>query len=787
MKVSLNWLSDYIDLSDITPEQLKHRFTIQSQEVEALYPLTTAKNLVVGHVVTLEAHPDADKLKICSVDVGRETLQIICGAPNVAADQRVVVALPGAVLPGGFKIENTKIRGVESSGMICSLKELGIDEKYHAETGIHVLPETAKVGEDAITVLGFDDIILDVDTKPDRPELLSMAGFAYDIAALFDLGINIDAADYQGDDIENPFKIKTETEACPSYYGAYMENITIKPSPLWLKARLIAAGIRPINNVVDITNYVMLETGQPLHAFDYDKLGSNEIVVRLAEAGERFITLDEKKRTLNKDDILITNGESPVALGGVMGGLDSEVTTDTKRILLESATFKPRNIRRTSQRLDLKSESSTRFEKGLNTEGTLNALKRACELLIKYAGAKVSKDIASFDHHKHEKRTIELSLSKLNGVLGSALDLAETKDILRRLRFPYTVDKEIFTVEAPARRPDLITYQDLIEEIGRIYDYNNLPDTLPKTVSRGGLTPYQLFKRQIRHALNGLGLNETITYSLIDKQHVHDLSRIKDIDPVTLANPLSEIHSTLIVTPLNGLIEVAAYNVNRRMDHVHVYELSKRYTVDKETELLGMLMKGPYHNHYWQENAPTNFFTIKGIIEALRERFMLPKFSYENVTLDNYHPHQTAVIKIDGTILGHVGKLHPTYAADHDLEDVFIAELDLEAFYAYAAKDNTYETVLRFPSVSRDIALVLDENITAGTILESIHEYSTTILKDAHVFDVYQGEHIETGKKSLAIRLRFEDKTGTLKTKTIDEMVKNILEALKKEHDAVLR
>ncbi len=787
MKVSLNWLNDYVDVKHITPETLKDRFTIQSQEVESLSVLSTAKNIVVGHTITCEPHQDADKLQVCSVDVGTETLQIICGAPNVKADQKVVVALPGAVLPGDFKIKKTKIRGVDSSGMICSLKELGIDEKYHQEAGIHVLPSDTEVGRDAKDVLGFEDMIMDVDGKPDRPDLLSMFGFAYDVKALFDLDINLPTPAFKSVEMQNPFKITINTKQCGAYYGAYIKDVVIKPSPLWMKARLIAAGIRPINNVVDITNYVMLETGQPLHAFDATRIGTTNVVVRQAHQNETFTTLDEVKRTLSDDDIVITNGEKPIALAGVMGGLDSEVESNTDAILLESAAFDPINVRRTSTRLDLKSESSTRFEKGIDKAMTEYALKRACDLLTTYAHATVSNDVAYVDNRPFDQSKISLSLTKLNSVLGSTLNLKDVKDILRRLDFDYTLTDETFTLTIPTRRPDMETYQDLIEEIGRIFDYNNLENTLPKTIAQGGLSDYQFFKRSLRRTLTGLGLNETITYSLIAKQKVYDLTIDKQANIVSLHNPLSEIHSTLILSPLNGLVEAAAYNTARRQADVHMFEVSKKYTNEGEEDRLAILMTGPYRNHYWQTTQKTNFFTLKGVIEALKEKFNTPALTYETIHIDNYHPHQTALIKAGDVEIGHIGKLHPQYADRYDLEDVFVADINLETFYALKEKEYTYEKVLKFPSMSRDIALVLDESIPAGDIISSIYEHSTAILKNAYVFDVYQGEHIETSKKSLAIRMRFEDKTGTLKTSTIDEMVKNILEALKKEHQAVLR
>ncbi len=787
MKVSLNWLNDYVDIKAISHERLKHRITIQSQEVEGVYKLSEATNLVVGETLSCEQHEEAHKLSVCQVKLKHQTVQIVCGAPNVKANQKVIVALEGATLPGGITIKPTTIRGVESNGMICSLNELGIEEKYHHETGIHVLPDEVEVGADALEVLGFNDTVLELDLTPNRPDLLSMQGVAYDIKALFDLNITLPKVNLKRSSKKNPFTIKTETDKCKSYYGALIDNVVIKESPLWLKARLIASGIRPINNVVDITNYVMLETNQPLHAFDYDTLNSETILVREASEGEVFTTLDEQQRRLLKGDILITNGKEPIALGGVMGGLDSEVSHETKTILLESATFDATQIRKTSQRLDLKSESSIRFERGLDPNKTRYALNRAEALLVAYADATLRENVAYFDHHQSKPQSIKLSLSKINHVLGACLDNETVEDILRRLDFNYTCESGLFTIECPARRVDIETYQDLIEEIGRIYDYNNLEDTLPKTVSQGGLSAYQKFKRRIRESLNGLGLNETITYSLISDESIFDLRPKDDLKPVKLANPISESHSSLTLSPLKNLMDVTAYNVKRRGENVHIYEVGKQYQLDGEDEVLALSLHGVYQDQYWQASQQTNFFTLKGIVEALFDRLQLKDVNYESADINHFHPHQTAWIKQGEQTLGYLGKIHPQYAAKYGLNDVFMAQINLKKLFACIDSTIEYEKVLKYPSVSRDVALICDENITAGAIINSIHDNSTSILKHAHIFDVYRGEHIAKDKKSLAIRLHFEDKTGTLKTKTVDEMVKNILEALKNEYNAVLR
>ncbi|MFW6285302.1 MAG: phenylalanine--tRNA ligase subunit beta, partial [Bacillota bacterium] len=719
---------------------------------------------------------------------------IICGADNVAGGQKVIVALDGAVLPGDFKIEKAELRGVESNGMICSLDELGIDRKYHQEEGIHVLPEDAPVGKDALEYLHYDDAVVELDLTPNRGDLLSMQGVAYDVGAMFDREVTIPTPKIDTNKNENPVSIKTDTSACISYYGRVIDKVTLKPSPLWMQARLIAAGIRPINNIVDITNYVMIETGQPLHAFDYDKIETDAIVVRLAEEGETFTTLDGEKRTLKDDDILITNGEVPVALGGVMGGLESEVAANTESVFLESAVFDPAHIRRTSQRLALKSESSTRFERKVDPQKTRYALDRASELLVKYADASVREGVSGFDHHDLSTHRIDLPLETLNNVLGSAYETGEVAQILDRLNLAYDLEGTTFKVESPSRRPDLVTYQDLVEEIGRIGDYNRLPDTLPKTVSIGGLSPYQKFKRKVRRTLNALKLDEVVTYSLLPEEGVDRFTTFKEGHPVKVAHPISKDHAVLSLTPLNGMLDVARYNSARKQDSVHIYEMGKRYTTEGERELLGLLMKGTYQDHRWKPTPETDFYTLKGVVEALFEALDIRDVTYERFLDECYHPHQSAQVYAQKAKLGHIAKLHPSVAEDYDLKNVFMAEVDLETLYGLVPKEEEtmetsteYETVMKYPGIARDIALVIDEDLDAEKLKETIRETAGGLLSAVHVFDVYTGESIGEGKKSLALRMTFEDPKGTMEAKTIDDLVSKMLEALKAKHGATLR
>ncbi len=786
MKVSMQWLRDYVDINEDI-ETIAQAFTLHSQEVEYTKKLVSATKLVIGHVINCEPHPDADKLRVCTVDVGDETLTIVCGAENVAKGQFVIVAKVGAILPGDFEIKDATIRGVASSGMICSLDELGIEHKYHNETGIHVIEGEVRPGDQALKALYLEDEVMALDLTPNRMDLLSMHGVAYDVAAIFDKPLTLPEVKIQYSDDVNPMQIRTETKDCMSYYGSVIEGITVKPSPLWLRARLIAAGVRPINNVVDITNYVMLETGQPLHAFDFDLFDSDTVVVRHAKKDETFVTLDDKLRVLDEQDILITNGKRPVALGGVMGGADTEVHEKTARILLESAAFNPLNVRKTSTRLDLRSESSLRFEKGIDLGKTRYALDRATELLIKYANASVRKDVAYFDNSVQEAAVIEVSLAQINHVLGSAYDVEHVASVLKRLRFVYTLEDEVFKITKPTRRPDFASYQDIIEEVGRISGYTDLPATLPKTVSVGALTPLQKFRRSLRKLLNGLGLDEVITYNLQDSEMVHQLTLDKSVTPIKVKHPMSKNRNVLRISPLNGLVEVIAYNVARRLDAVHIFEIGTSYTEKGEREVLSVAMHGMYQNRYWQKTPKLNFYTLKGIFEAVCKHYNIEDIRYEQADLKDYHPYQTAKIYARDVMIGHIGKMHPTMSKTHDLNDVYLLEIDLAFLANHAQALPAYSAIERYPSVERDLAIELDEKITAAAVIDLVKESASKRIKDAYIFDVYSGEGLGEGKKSLGIRMVFSDAEQTLTTALIDAETDNILEALKRTFNAKLR
>ncbi len=787
MKVSLNWLKELVDIN-VSIEELADKFNIHSAEVEEFYKLVEATNLVVGYVVEKEKHPDADKLSVCQVDVGGEIQQIVCGAPNVDKGQKVIVSLPGAVLPGNFKIKKSTIRNVESNGMICSLNELGIDKKYHNEDGIHVLPSNLEVGKNAIEEMYLNDEVMELDLTPNRADLLSMMGLAYDTAAILDTDVHLNTPNVEEIDELNPVTIKIDTENCFSYYARVIKDIVVGPTPLYMQARLVAAGVRPINNVVDITNYVMLETGQPLHAFDYDLLGSNTITVRMAEEGELFKTLDEKERNLTKDDILITNDKYGVALGGVMGGFDTEITDTSSTILLESAVFDPYHIRKTSARLDLRSEASNRFERKVDPARTVLALDMASELFSKYANGKVLKGVSSIDNTNKEEIMIDLSLEKINHYLGTNYSLDLVKDTLSKLAFNYEVNGTSFTISAPTRKQDIETYQDIIEEVGRIIGYDKLPLTLPKTVSQGSLTDYQIFRRKLKTIMTGLGLNEVISYSLLNEEKVFDFVKDK-VEVVKMAMPMSKDRSTMILTPINGLLEAVKYNTARKNKDSFFFELGSRYEKDKETLLLSGALTGELSNTNWQgKKEIVDFFAVKGLLESLFSKLNLSHLEFKQMSdYKNLHPGQSAYIVDRTGTVGFIGKVHPKYEKENDLNEVFVFELDVKKMYEIRRPLKKVKDVNKFPSIYRDIAIVVDKEISASQLTEAIQKAGKRMLVDKTIFDLYNGESLGEYKKSLAIRMEFSDSSKTLEVSTVDERTKEIVNHLEKRFGAKLR
>ncbi|MFD1018977.1 phenylalanine--tRNA ligase subunit beta [Thalassobacillus hwangdonensis] len=807
MLVSLNWLKNYVDIKGHTPQELADLITKTGIEVESVEPVAEKMNdIVVGYVTSCEQHPDADKLNVCQVDVGSETLQIVCGAPNIAEGLYVPVAKPGAVLPGNFKIKKAKLRGVESNGMICSLQELGVEEKNVPEAfedGIYYFTEDVEAGQNAIELLNLDDIIIELGLTPNRSDCLSMMGVAYEVAAILDQPYTPAEESYSeaSEAAADLVSVNVEDEELNPYYGAFIiKDVEVGPSPLWMRNRLIASGIRPINNVVDITNYVLLEYGQPLHAFDFDRFGSDQVVVRRAHDKETITTLDDQERTLSAEHLVITDGEKPVAIAGVMGGANSEVHDGTSTILLEAAYFAPAAVRTASKDHGLRSESSVRFEKGVDPNRVARAGKKACELLEKYAGGKVLNGIVEFDKLDRTPNKVEIETARINDRLGTEISDDEIANILRRLQFDYEQVEGGFTITVPTRRGDVSLFEDMLEEVARIFGYDNLPFTLPEGASQaGGLTLQQQLKRRLKAYLQGAGLNETITYSLTTEKDAYRLVspevKAHAASAVKLAMPMSEEHSHLRLSILPELLKSLSYNLARKQTDIGYYEAGSVFISEEESVTkqpyeqlrLSGAITGDWHVHPWQqEKKAADFFIAKGIVEGIAQQLNVT-FTYKQAKLDDLHPGRTAEVYHNENVIGFVGQVHPKLQNEMDLKDTFVFDLNLEALMEAYEIEETFEVIPRYPSVSRDIALVVDEDKKAGDIASTIRRTGAPLVKEVQVFDVYQGEHMTPGKKSIAFNLLYLDPERTLKDEEVEQTHEAILEAVQKEHEAELR
>ncbi|HDC5985621.1 TPA: phenylalanine--tRNA ligase subunit beta [Staphylococcus aureus] len=800
MLISNEWLKEYVTIDD-SVSNLAERITRTGIEVDDLIDYTKdIKNLVVGFVKSKEKHPDADKLNICQVDIGEdEPVQIVCGAPNVDAGQYVIVAKVGGRLPGGIKIKRAKLRGERSEGMICSLQEIGISSNYvpkSFESGIYVFSESQVPGTDALQALYLDDQVMEFDLTPNRADALSMIGTAYEVAALYNTkmtkpdttsnGLELSANDELTVTIENEDKV-------PYYSARVVHDVTIEPSPIWMQARLIKAGIRPINNVVDISNYVLLEYGQPLHMFDQDAIGSQQIVVRQANEGEKMTTLDDTERELLTSDIVITNGQTPIALAGVMGGDFSEVKEHTSNIVIEGAIFDPVSIRHTSRRLNLRSESSSRFEKGIATEFVDEAVDRACYLLQTYANGKVLKDRVSSGELGAFITPIDITADKINRTIGFDLSQNDIVTIFNQLGFDTEINDDVITVQVPSRRKDITIKEDLIEEVARIYGYDDIPSTLPvfEKVTSGQLTDRQYKTRMVKEVLEGAGLDQAITYSLVSKEDATAFA-MQQRQTIDLLMPMSEAHASLRQSLLPHLIEAASYNVARKNKDVKLFEIGNVFFANGEGELpdqveyLSGILTGDYVVNQWQGKKETvDFYLAKGVVDRVSEKLNL-EFSYRRADIDGLHPGRTAEILLENKVVGFIGELHPTLAADNDLKRTYVFELNFDALMAVSVGYINYQPIPRFPGMSRDIALEVDQNIPAADLLSTIHAHGGNILKDTLVFDVYQGEHLEKGKKSIAIRLNYLDTEETLTDERVSKVQAEI-EAALIEQGAVIR
>lgn len=790
MLLSKKWLNQYIDVSDLSGEALGDLITKNGIEVESVTNRGEGlSGLVVGRVLSCEKHPEADKLNVTKVDIGEcDPVQIVCGAPNVREGQHVIVAKVGARLPG-LKIKKAKLRGVESQGMICSLEELGFEKKQIREDeqdGIHTFRESVQVGADVLDLLDLNDEVIELGLTPNRSDCLSLYGIIHEVAAILERPYTLPTADVTSSS-PSDVSIELATPNCSYYAAREVKGVTIAESPQWLKNILIAEGVRPINNIVDVTNYVMLEIGQPLHAFDAKKLG-NSIVVRQAENGEEMVTLDDVTRTLDSSMMVITDGQAPVAIAGVMGGANTEVDLSTKDIILESAYFDPASVRKTSRTLGLRSDSSARFEKGVDPERVMLALDRAAQLIVELGGG-VIHDAVRSGEVESRAREIQVSIDYINKRLGMTLDRQTIVHILERLGLA-TEGDDVLTVHIPSRRPDLELPADITEEVARLYGYDSLPSTLPASRSKGYLPAINVLRRQTRRLLQGVGLSQAITYSLTSEAHATRFGGKAD-QLVRLAMPMSEERSVLRTSLVPGLLEAARYNTARQQSNVALYETGRVYTehgetLPREKERVAGVVTGLWMDHRSQgTRIPVDYFVAKGIVDTLVQTLRLD-VTYEAVSMPDMHPGRTANILMDGEVIGYVGQVHPVTSKDvYGMKEVYVFELDLLAL----RREETllYQDVPRYPSISRDLALVLSREIPAGTVEQTIRQAAGPLLIDLVLFDVYTGENVGEDEKSIAFSLKFQDPSRTLQDEEVTAVYETIVEAVRATHGAELR
>lgn len=774
--ISLEWVKDYIDISDQDLEELAVKITQSGINVEKVIT-NHINNLVIGEVLECVAHPDSDHLHVCKVNVGNITEQIVCGAPNVREGLKVIVALPGAVLPGDFEIKKSKIRGVESNGMLCALYELGLEEK-NDETyakGIEELGADAPVGEDPLKYLGLDDTLYELDIHKHRNnDCYYHIGFAYEIGAILNRPVTLPDLSFKEDqnNVENYFTLDVETKKCPFYLAKMVKNVKIGESPEFIKKRLLAAGMRPINNVVDISNYVMLEFGQPLHFFDKNRLG-NHILVRDAKDKEEVITLDGKRRILSSNDIVITDGNRPVCIAGVMGGENTEVEQDTTDILIEAAIFDPVSIRYTAANLDLRSEASIRYGKGLSYEYTEMALKRACHLLEKYADATILSGCIRHDVIDKTPKVVEFVPEDVNKLLGITITVDDMKVELKRLGFDYKLVDNKFIVTIPNRRLDIDSnVNDIAEEIVRLYGYQNLVSTIPKVpIKRGEYVGDVKYRKLVSKRLRALGLNEAKTYTLVSPE-MAKIFRYRDVENKTLPNPMSVDKSVVRTTLIPSLLNVYEYNKKRKVKDISLYEIAKTYDKDyNEASLIAGLCSGDYLSNGWTKPVKYDFYIVKGIVENVLEYMGFKnRYSFEVSTCTSLHPGISADIFLDRKKIGIIGRVHPNICKD----EVYVFEMSLNALMS-KIKPLKYKPSPKYPGISKDMAFILDKNTTAGEVMAIIKRAGGRLLDSVSVFDVYTGENIASDKKSIAFTLNFINPERTLTDEEVMEVFNKII------------
>lgn len=801
MIVPLSWLTDYVNFNlndpDASVREFSEGMTMSGSKIETVFYLgEEITNVVVGKILSIQKHENADSLLICSVDAGKDApLTIVTGAKNLTVGDLVPVALDGSTLPGGKEIQKGELRGVLSEGMLCSISELGLtnhDYPDAAEHGIFVLTDPCEIGEDIKKVLSMDTSVAEFEITPNRPDCLSILGVARETRATFSLDYKTPDTSFPEDpsnEIQNYLSVAIEDQSRASRYSArVIKNVKIAPSPSWLRARLRNAGVRPINNIVDITNYVMLEYGQPMHAFDYRTVKNGRLSVRAAKDGETIVTLDGQTRKLESFMTVIADGEDPVAVAGIMGGEYSGIADDTKTVVFESANFDGTSTRKTSNKLGLRSEASARFEKGLDPALTMEALDRACHLVSLLGAGDIVSGVIDVDFSNKTPRTLPLRPEKINGLLGTSLSADEMREILSRLFFTVSEENE---VKIPSFRADVEQEADLAEEIARIYGYNNIPTTLFGGAAEGGLSPKQKFTKKVHEILTALGLYEISTYSFVSPK-LYDKLGLPENDParrsVEIINPLGEDTSIMRTTLLPSVLESLSLNYNRRNQRAALYEIGRTYLpkesgLPDEQDLLAIGLYGGY-----------DYYDLKGMIEEILHNIGMPGIGLSSFEIrrisdhPSFHPGATAAFVMEGEVFATLGQIHPLVAENFSLpQNTFAALVDLPKLFSCEKAEKQYRPLGRFPAAARDLALLCDEKTAVLDVMRVIQAAGGTYLRDIKLFDVYVGQQIPEGKKSLAFSLLFRSDERTLTVEEVDALVKSISAALARELSISLR
>jgi phenylalanyl-tRNA synthetase beta chain len=803
MKVSVSWLTDYVPI-EMDINRLVEALTMAGLEVDVVSDrYEYLQSVFTGRIIKTDAHPGADKLKVCDVDIGDRIIRVVCGAPNAENGLTVAAALPGTELPGGILLEKTEIRGEVSEGMLCSEGELFIGPD---RSGIMVLDPDIPPGTPIAGALNLSDAVLDIDLTPNRPDCLSLIGVAREIAAI--QGVRVQYPDPGPTEpvkgrIQDVTSVKIEApEDCPRYVARLIEGVSVSPSPFWLQNRLMSVGLRPINNIVDVTNFVMMETGQPLHAFDFDRLAGNRIVVRCAHKGESFTTLDEKEHTLSERMLMICDGEKPVAVAGVMGGFNSEIVETTRRVLLESAYFSPMSIRKTAKTLGLNTDASHRFERGVDPDGTLNAANRAVRLLAEIAGGERVGGIIDEHPVKISQETIPLSVRNTNDMLGTAIDGGVMKNLLESIEFDISViDDDHLDVLPPSYRVDVSRPIDLMEEVARLHGYQNIPTTFPRITPQRDLgSPGLDLRKEIKVLMKGFGFSEAVNYSFIDEKALDGL-RLPDEDrrrkTVGILNPLTEDQTKMRTLLLHGLLQTMHRNLSRQEGTLRLFEIGKVFINEKpgglpeESEMLSGLWTGMRSEQTWHDaSLPCDFYDIKGTVEALLRELKVENFRFTQIPGDQCHftrPGYTASIRVENSGIGTIGELHPEVVKNYDLKQTaYIFEVNLDALLPLLPDAVVARGLPKYPAVSRDVTLIVDNRLESYEILQSVMEMDEKLVEYVHLFDIFEGKQVPKGKKSISFRITYRSQERTLADDEVNMLHTAIADTVIRKYDAAL-